>query len=87
MPQLLGLGVLWEQNDEKPAHTALPTRCRVLDHWNRSYSWEGGRYVALCVRILNLMMGMMLIRVDDALSSESNKVILQEGNVAGVRRI
>ena len=35
MLQLLGLGVLWAQNDARQVHTTRPTRGRVLYHRDR----------------------------------------------------
>ena len=86
MPQLLDLGVLWALYDVRPVHIIRPTRRRVLHHRGRLYSCEGERYVALRKRALNLMMRMMMVHVDSALSNASNKMILQEGNATVVRR-
>lgn len=66
MPRLLGLGALWALNDARPVRTPHQTQSRVLDHRDRRYSWEGGKYVALCAKVLNLMMRMMLVHADSA---------------------
>ena len=80
--QSLGLEVLWTPNGATLVHTTHPTRRRVLNQRNRWYSRGGGRYVALRARVLNLMMQTTMVHVDNALSSECNKMIQQEGNAA-----
>jgi len=67
MPQLLGLGVLWALNAVRPVRTPRQHRRRVLDHRDRRYPWEGGKYVALRARASNLLMRMMLDHVGIAL--------------------
>ena len=66
MPQLLDPGVLRVTNVVRLARTPSPSRRHILNHRGWCCSWEGGICVALCAKVLDLMMRMMLHHVDHA---------------------